>query len=92
MRRITIWITGTLAVVALAIAFQLNVAGIGGKEGEENGQRPGERPSVSEDLSTTQPVEPDGVSTPPPADAPPAGEVKPGGDTENHEDKPGESK
>lgn len=39
MKRITIWITATLAVVALLVAFQLNASGVGGKSGE-NDQRP----------------------------------------------------
>jgi len=39
VKRITIWITATLAVVALLVAFQLNATGSGGKTGE-NDQRP----------------------------------------------------
>lgn len=35
MRRITLWITATLAVTALLFAYQLNVSG-GGKAGENH--------------------------------------------------------
>lgn len=38
MHRITLWISGTLVLVALAIGFQLNIAGVGGKEGEDERQ------------------------------------------------------
>ena len=31
MRRIVVWITGTLVVVALAVAYQLNATGSSGK-------------------------------------------------------------
>ncbi len=95
MRRITIWLAGTLAVVALAIAFQLGAAGIGGKEGEENGGRPGEgAPGSAEVSATTPPADaPGSAPTPPPAGDVPAEEDKPaGGDTAVHEDKPGESR
>lgn len=35
MKRITIWISATLAIVALVIAYQLNAAGAGGKDGDD---------------------------------------------------------
>ena len=35
MRRLTIWITATLAVLALLIAFQLNASGTTGKSGDD---------------------------------------------------------
>ncbi|WP_254646476.1 hypothetical protein [Streptomyces sp. GbtcB6] len=35
MRRITLWITATLAVAALFLVFQLNVSGATGKSGDE---------------------------------------------------------
>ncbi|MFI6096500.1 hypothetical protein ACIA8G_13140 [Lentzea sp. NPDC051213] len=38
MKRITIWITATLAAVALLVAFQLNATGNGGKSGENDRQ------------------------------------------------------
>jgi hypothetical protein len=34
MRRITLWITATLAVTALLFAYQANLAGAGGKSGD----------------------------------------------------------
>jgi len=34
MRRITIWITATLAVAVLLLAFQLNLSGTTGKSGD----------------------------------------------------------
>lgn len=39
MKRITMWITATLTVIALITAYQLNATGSGGKSGE-NQQRP----------------------------------------------------
>ncbi|MET9383320.1 hypothetical protein ABZY09_20165 [Streptomyces sp. NPDC002928] len=42
MRRITIWITATLAVAALLLAFQLNLSGTTGKSGDDgNHTEPG---------------------------------------------------
>lgn len=37
MKRITIWITATLTVFALLVAYQLNATGSGGKSGEHAG-------------------------------------------------------
>jgi hypothetical protein len=39
MRRITIWLAATLAVVAMAVAYQVSLSG-DGKAGEADGQRP----------------------------------------------------
>lgn len=77
MRRITIWITATLAVVALAIAYQLNATTGSGKSGEE----------TRNDTSVVEPG-----STPAPSSPSSEDPAKGGGDTETHEDKPGESK
>ncbi|MEV0579457.1 hypothetical protein OG521_01545 [Streptomyces sp. NBC_01463] len=42
MRRITIWITATLAVAGLLFAFQLNATGTTGKSGDDgNHTQPG---------------------------------------------------
>lgn len=42
MRRITIWITATLAVAGLLLAFQLNASGTTGKSGDDgNHTEPG---------------------------------------------------
>ncbi|MET7550898.1 hypothetical protein ABZS95_40235 [Streptomyces sp. NPDC005479] len=42
MRRITIWITATLAVAGLLFAFQLNASGTTGKSGDDgNHTQPG---------------------------------------------------
>ena len=47
MRRITLWITATIAVAGLLLAFQLNQSGATGKSGDggsstEHVGRPGE--------------------------------------------------
>jgi hypothetical protein len=34
MRRITIWITATVAVLALMVSYQANVSGVTGKAGD----------------------------------------------------------
>ena len=44
MRRITLWITATLAVTALLFAYQANLTGVGGKSG---GSRNDSGPSAS---------------------------------------------
>jgi len=42
MRRITIWLTTTIAVAGLLLAFQLNASGSTGKSGDDgNHTRPG---------------------------------------------------
>jgi hypothetical protein len=60
MRRITIWITATLTVVALVIAYQWNLAG-GGKDGEGRDEQTAVvcPATPSEDGGTTSPCPPD---------------------------------
>lgn len=36
MRRLTIWITATLAVIALVIAYQFNATGVSAKSGDRS--------------------------------------------------------
>ncbi|MET7849934.1 hypothetical protein AB0D78_46525 [Streptomyces avermitilis] len=40
MRRISIWITATLAVAGLLLAFQLNASGTTGKSGDDGNHNP----------------------------------------------------
>jgi hypothetical protein len=40
MRKITLWIAGTLTIVTLVILYQLNLAGIGGKGGDDGNHQP----------------------------------------------------
>lgn len=76
MRRLTIWITATLAIVALAIAVGMNSLGIGGKEGDDGDHG---APST---VQTPAPTTTSG----------PSDDGKTGGDTTDHENKPGENK
>jgi len=81
MKKITIWLTATAAAIALVIAYQLNVAGVGGKEGSDNrSQAP---------AAVTAPANPSASSTPAPSSS--NGSTSDGANTV-HTDKPGESK
>ena len=82
MRRITIWITATLAVVALVLAFQLNVAGVGRKEGGDTND--GSRPAAT--CTSTA-----GDSITPPTSSITHRHRRPGDETE-HAGNPGENK
>ncbi|MET7636969.1 hypothetical protein [Streptomyces sp. NPDC005078] len=56
MRRITIWITATLAVAGLLFAFQLNASGTTGKSGDDgNHTQPGATASASPGQDQTKP-------------------------------------
>jgi hypothetical protein len=41
MRRITLWLTATITVVALVISYQANASATGGKGGDEHRGVPG---------------------------------------------------
>lgn len=81
MRRITLWLTATLAVGALLFAYQLNLSGSGVKGGETKNEEP----------VATAPSSPGAdASASPTADQAKAGDDTPGdGD---HVGKPGENK
>jgi hypothetical protein len=51
MRRITIWITATLTVLVLLVAYQLNAGDSGGKTGE--------RPAVEQSTAPSDGAVPD---------------------------------
>ncbi len=106
MRRLTIWITATLALVALVIAYQLNATGVGAKGGDD-GDHGGSPPQQA---CVTAPASASGTATascPPEAPAP-AGSAgsstSPSGDgssssgkgddrgTNDQDGKPGENK
>ncbi|MFD3374991.1 MULTISPECIES: hypothetical protein [unclassified Streptomyces] len=80
MRRITVWITATLAVAVLLFAFQLNLSGTTGKSGDDgNHAEPGS--TAPAEPGSTAPADPD--------------QAKPGDDTPGdgeHVGKPGENK
>ena len=80
MRRITLWLTATLAVTALLFAYQLNLSGSGAKGGETNNEGPVATASAS----------PGADASADPADQAKAGDDTPG-DGE-HAGKPGENK
>jgi hypothetical protein len=81
MKKITLWLTATAAAIALVIAYQLNVAGVGGKDGgDDRSQAP---PAV------TAPANPSAGSTPAPSSA--NGSASDGANTD-HTGKPGENK
>ena len=82
MKKITIWLTATVAAIALVIAYQLNVAGVGGKEGDD-----GDRPQAP--AAATAPADPSATGTPAPS-----GTAKSDSDGANtdHTGKPGENK
>jgi len=98
MRRLTIWITATLAAVALVIAYQLNATGVGakgGNEGDHGGSAPTcvAAPANSTGAPTTcSPAAPAGSS------ASSGGAVTTGADksdgrgTNDQDGKPGENK
>ena len=92
MRKITTWVVSTLAVVALAIGFQINLAGGGGKaaEGGDHGAvvQPQDGGSVSDEPS----VAPDGGSTGDDSDHASTDDEKSGGETNDQTGKPGENK
>ncbi len=100
MRRLTIWITATLAVVALVIAYQLNATGVGAKGGDD-GDHGGSPPQQT---CVTAPASSSGSATascPPEAPAGSAGSGSAGstgtgkGDdsgTNQQDGKPGENK
>ncbi|MFC9842727.1 hypothetical protein ACFWFF_33435 [Streptomyces sp. NPDC060223] len=80
MRRITLWLTATLALSALLFAYQLNLSGSGVKGGE----------TKTEESVATAPASPGADPS-----ATPAGQAKAGDDTPGdgeHVGKPGESK
>jgi hypothetical protein len=77
MKKITIWLTATVAAIALVIAYQLNVAGVGGK---------GDRPQ--EPAAVTAPADPSATGTP----APTTGKSDSDGANTDHTGKPGENK
>jgi len=104
MRRLTIWITATLAVVALVIAYQLNATGVGAKGGNE-----GDHGGAPPQTCATAPANSTGAPTtcPPGTPAPagsagssgapaPSGSTSPGKDddrgTNDQDGKPGENK
>lgn len=80
MRRITLWLTATLAVTALLFAYQLNLSGSGAKGGETKNEEPVATASASPGTD---------------ASASPADQAKSGDDTPGdgeHVGKPGENK
>jgi len=77
MKKITIWLTATAAAIALVLAYQLNVAGVGGKDGGAD------RPPAA----ATAPANPSAGSTPSSSNR-----SSSDGATTDHTDKPGESK
>ena len=82
MRRLTIWITATLAVAAIVIALGMNALGIGGKSGDDgdhNAPTTAQTSAPSPSASTGDDGKSDDTS-------------KTGGDTATHSDKPGENK
>ena len=104
MRRLTIWITATLAVVALVIAYQLNATGVGAKGGDEgdHGSPPQTCATASANSTgapaTCPPGAPAGSagSSGAPAPSGSAGSTVPGKDddrgTNDQDGKPGETK
>ena len=90
MRRITIWITATLALVALVLAFQLNMAGVGGKEGGDTND--GSRPAAT---CTSTPTG-DSITAPTTCPSPNATDApakpEPTGAETEHTGNPGENK
>ena len=104
MRRLTIWITATLAVVALVIAYQLNATGVGakgGNEGDHGGSQPTCATAPANSTSTPAacpPGAPAGSagSSGAPAPSGSAGSTVPGKDddrgTNDQDGKPGENK
>jgi hypothetical protein len=94
MRHITIWITATLAVVALVLAFQLNMAGVGGKEGGDtnDGSRPAATcTSTAGDSTAGDSITPPTSCPSPTATDAPAKPEPTGAETE-HTGNPGENK
>jgi len=107
MRRLTMWITATLAVVALVIAYQLNATGVGAKGGNEgdHGGSPPQPCATAPANSTAAPSTcPSGAPTPTgsagsstsPTPSGPAGSASAGKDddrgTNDQDGKPGENK
>ncbi len=98
MRRVTIWITATLAVLAVVLAYQLNASGSTGKGGDE-GNHSG--------TAVEAPANPSAAGSPAPGGTDPrtgtaasptaeptddSGDADRPGYTAGHTDKPGESK
>ncbi|MFI9383150.1 hypothetical protein [Kutzneria sp. NPDC052558] len=83
MKKITVWLTATAAAIALVIGYQLNVAGVGGKEGDG-----GDPPAAA-----TAPADPSatGTATGTPAPTSTAKSDSDGANTD-HTGKPGENK
>jgi hypothetical protein len=83
MRKITTWLTATVSALALIVAYQLNVAGAGGKDGDDRPPAP---------AAVTAPA---ASSAPPTGSAPAPGDSNKsdsdGPDTD-HVGKPGENK
>ena len=89
MRHITIWITATLAVVALVLAFQLTMAGVGGKEGGDTND--GSRPAATCTSTAGESITPTTSCPSPTATAGP-GKPEPTGVETEHTGNPGENK
>jgi hypothetical protein len=100
MRRITLWVTATLAVIALVIAYQLNAAGIGGKDGDDSGGRAPTTCATATSAPETCPPSAGGAAAPSASpSAVPSGNGgqdsdsgKPGGTDNGQTGKPGENK
>ncbi|MHA6758304.1 hypothetical protein [Streptacidiphilus sp. PAMC 29251] len=87
MRRITLWITATLAVTALLFTYQADLAGVGGKSGESKNDSGSNAPQVpGQPTSSAAP----GSAAPGSSAPAKAGDNSPGDNT--HSDKPGENK
>ena len=84
MRRITLWLTATVAVVALAFGYQFGLAG--DKGGEHGGDR-GAPSAQVQSGSSSQPS----TSTQPQSTTTRSDENR-AGQTAGHEEKPGENK
>jgi len=82
MRRITMWITATIAATALMFAYQANASGTTGKSEDGGGAPP----------AATAPAVPGAAATPTPSGSSTSTDGKAGGTTDQHVDKPGESK
>ena len=57
MRRITMWITATVAVLALLISYQANVSGATGKAGDHPGTSTGTETGTGPGARTAKPGE-----------------------------------
>jgi hypothetical protein len=91
MRRITIWLTVTLAAVAMAFYYQVGLSG----EGKAGDHGPGDGPPITQTApaATTPSATPASTTetTETPTTTGSDARVEPGSDSD-HTDKPGESK